>query len=209
MCFTSTEYLSLLHMSRPQWWSGRPWLFRHFNHHTTSIRRARGVAQSPREPCQLYYYNRLSDLLSHNQLEVFYATFPISYTTFFLSFPINPICLMVASNRPIFLPTAVTQVTTFQFLYLICLIDLDSHGTVTFIMISSFFPVENITISGLTRISISHGKTSILSRSTHHSQYAYIYIHTNLTFLRITRKWIKIWKNVPLKICLHFNLRKD
>ena len=46
-CFTSTYYLSLLHMSRPQWLSGRPWLFRHFNHHTSSIRRARGGSAIP------------------------------------------------------------------------------------------------------------------------------------------------------------------
>ena len=52
-----------------------------------------GVARSPRETCQLFFAHRLSDLLSHNQLEAFSATSLISFTALVLSFPVNPICL--------------------------------------------------------------------------------------------------------------------
>ena len=52
-----------------------------------------GVAPSPRETCHLFGSHRLSDLLSHSQLDAFSATSLISFTAFVLSFPVNPICL--------------------------------------------------------------------------------------------------------------------
>ena len=42
-----------------------------------------GVARSLRETCQLFGSHQLSDLLSHNQLDAFFATSLISFTAFF------------------------------------------------------------------------------------------------------------------------------
>ena len=54
--FVSLVQISLLHMSRHQWWSGCLWLFWHFNHHTISIRRARrgSTTQTILSPCSYH-----------------------------------------------------------------------------------------------------------------------------------------------------------
>ena len=78
------------------WGCGRRWLCGHFNHQTISIRRAHRVELSPCETNWLLSSNRLSNLLSHNQLDVFFTTSLISFPAVLLSLPVGQLCLKSA-----------------------------------------------------------------------------------------------------------------
>ena len=137
--------------------------FRNFDHHTTSICRTRCVALTPCETCQLLGSDWRSDLLSHNQLDVFSAT---SLNSFIALFLVNLICrrariVYVATNprhptstgwhstdHPLSLQTSHSSLYFSYFFRMLHQFSVPTNS----IMINSLFVVEYSIKSGLNRV---------------------------------------------------------
>ena len=123
------------------------------------------------------YSNRLSDLLSHNQLDAFYAPVSFKIITLFLSLPVNSSCPKVSNRICSYDTAAITNAIVFSFFHMPHL----NWIPMELWILASFF--ANITISDLNRISIPQRKTRRSSRSTRNSKYFVLFIKPTLLSL--------------------------
>ena len=134
--------------------------------------------------------------LFHN---VAWFTSLILYIALFHSFPLNPICHR-AGNIDVHMNTRHPSLTEMPHTYHLFSLQsshcslyfslfrsygssiLDSHGTVSSIMINDLFSVEYNSISGLNRVSLSDGTASLLLISTRNSKSSALFNKPTLCF---------------------------